>query len=168
MAVEAAAQAGVLRLLGGVASDTRLGIERWDLMRVVTVAARLGRVCTDGVNAALRSVVTTHARWSIGGAGVATEHVAVLADGGVDARVQRRHGRRVTARAHVGRRRREARLAVTCFARHLADVRDVARACGDLAIARGDLLERAVTARSASHDADHEHEDALHGRDPIG
>jgi hypothetical protein len=168
MAVEAAAQSGVLRLFGGVTGHARLGIERWDLMRVVTIAARLGRVRTDGVNAALRSVVTTHARRFMGGTGDATERVAVLADGRMDARMQRRHGLGVTARAHLGRRRREPRLAVTRFARDLANVRDVARACGDVVIARRNLLGPAIGGRSASNDEDRKHENMLHGRDPIG
>jgi hypothetical protein len=168
MAVEAAAEPGVLRLLGGVTGNARLGIERWDLMRMVAVTARLGRVCTDDVNAVLRSVVTTHAGRFIAGGGDATERVAILADGCVDARMQRRHRRGVTVRAYVGRRRREVRLAVTRLARDLADVRNVARARRDLAIARGDLLGHTAGVRSASDDEDREHENAHHGRDPIG
>jgi hypothetical protein len=61
VAVDAAARARVLRLVLGVALRARLGIERWRLMRAMTIATRLVSVCTDSMRAALRTIVTAQA-----------------------------------------------------------------------------------------------------------
>lgn len=136
-------------------------------MRAVTVAARLIRVRPDRVRAILRAIVATHARRLVI-AGSARECVAVLARRCVNAGMQRRHLLGMAARAHVGRRRLEARTAVARVARDLADVRDVARARRDVAIRRRHLLRCAIRAPAASDRERDEDGDADHGRDPIG
>lgn len=134
-------------------------------MCVVTVAARLIGVGTDRVVAALRAIVTVHARRL----GTTGEGVAVLAAWRVDAGMQRRQLAGVAALADLRRRRRESTVAVARLARDLADVCDVAGARRDLAIRRRHLLGHAIFTRCAAPDREHDqHEHAHHGRDPIG
>jgi len=98
---------------------------------------------------------------------VAAEAMAVLTLRRVRAAMQRRLLIGVTRRAHVGRRWREAALAVAAGARDLADVRDVPGAGRDLVIFGGHVQRGARVAAAARGD-EREHEQRSHGRDPIG
>jgi len=87
----------------------------------------------------------------------------------------------VAAHAQLGRRSREA-VVVAALARHLADVGDMTGAGRDGAIARGDLVGRAIWRATTTHDerepegedeaerevASGDDQPACHGRDPIG
>jgi hypothetical protein len=164
VAVEAAAQTCMRRLLGHVAARARLRIERWRSMCMVAMTARLIGVCTDRVLAVLPAIVAIHARRSDTG----REGMAVLAARRVDAGMQRRQLARMAALADARRRRREAGVAVTGLARDLANMRDVTGACRDRVICRRHLFGDAVfTGRAASQKREHG-ENADHGRDPIG
>ena len=154
VAVEAAAQAGMVVLLIRVTGGAGLGIERRLRVGAVAVAARLVRVGPDGgdVDApdvwaawdawagwnALRGRVAAHA---VGGLDreVSAEPVAVLARGRWHlperiGGVQRRADRRVTSLAQVGRWHREAAVAVTVTAGDavLGDVGLVPRAVANV------------------------------------
>jgi hypothetical protein len=165
MAIEAAVQACVPCLLGEVTARAGLRIERRRSVRMVAVAARLIRVGADRMLAALRAIVTTHAR----PLGTSGERMAVLTVRRVDAGMQRRQLAGVAALADLGRRRRESGVAVARLARDLADVRDVTGTGRDGAIRRRHLLGHAIVPRSAASDREHDQEEhARHGRDPIG
>jgi hypothetical protein len=82
--------------------------------------------------------------------------------------MQRRHNIRVAELADLGCRFREAALAVTLGALDLTDVDDVPRTRGNIVIRRRHLLGRTMLARTRAGDEQCEHDDADHGRDPIG
>ena len=163
VAVEAAARARVTRLLVRVTRRACRWIERRRLMRVMTVAARLIGVRADGVLRALRTIVTTHARSRRRG----SESMTVLAGRRVRVRMEWRRDLRVTRRAQTcgGSSKR---VAVTCGARDLADVRGVTRAGANGEICERHFLgNRQVTAGAAQRD-NGDDECADHGCEPIG
>lgn len=129
VAVEAAACAGVPGLLVRVARRARLHLERGCPMSTMAVAARLISVCTDGgCVKALRIVVTAHAARRANRQ-IRAEAMTVLTRGNGRECDRIRDVNRclhagVTRHTDVGRRRREATVAVTLTARHVV-VRDV-------------------------------------------
>jgi hypothetical protein len=134
-------------------------------MCMVAITAGLIGVGTDRVLAGLWAIVAIHAR-SLGAGG---EAVAVLAARRVDAGMQRRQLGRMAALADVGRRGREAGVAVARLACDLADVCDVPGARRDLVIRRRHLLRYAIVAGGTAPDREHDQQEhAHHGRDPIG
>jgi hypothetical protein len=164
VAVETAAGAGVTRVLVGMTGGAWFRIERRRRVRAVAVAARLIGVRADRVVPALRALVTAHA----GRCRAGPEAMAVLTARLVRSLMQGRHHVRVAALAQLCGRLREAALAVALRALDLADVRDVARAGGDVTIRGRDLLRRTMLARARARDEQRDQDDPDHGRDPIG
>lgn len=165
MAIEAAAQAGMLRLLGCVTARARLGIERRRSMCVVAIAAGLIGVGTDRVPAVLRTIMATHARRL----GTGGEAVAVLAPRRVDSRMQRSRLTGMAALADIRRRWRESGIAVARLARDLADVCGMTGTRRHVEVRRRHLLRHVIFTGTATADREQrQHEHAHHGRDPIG
>jgi len=176
VAVAATSLAGVLGvLLVGVARLARLRLERRRRMRAVAVAAGLVGVRTDRRARALRLGMAAHAVRRHHGR-VVVEAVAIQAARQrlvLGRRIQRveRRLHRVTARAHLGRRLREAALAVTVLAVdvRLADVRRVAGARAHVAPGARHLLRggRPALARTRARGDHREKQRVLH-RVPSG
>jgi len=148
VAVEAAARAGVMVGLAGVAARARPGIEGRRAVWAVAVEAVLVGVGADRRMAALRLCVAAHAVGR-GDVALGAEAVAVLAPGRLHfvqriGRVQRRTERSVALAAHLRRRRREPGVAVAVAARHAAldHVRGVAGAVAHVVPGHRDLLRR--------------------------
>jgi hypothetical protein len=166
MTVETTAHARVLGLAVGVALGAGFGIERRRAMRAMAARARLIGVGADGVHGTLRLGVALQALR--GRAVILAEGVAVLTARRQRTGVQRRRHRGMTLRAQVGRRRREAALAMAFRARELADVRRVTRAIAYHAVRGGDLLGRAVAVGCAARNARDHDEPSSHRVPPIG
>lgn len=132
----------------------------------MAVTARLIRVRSDGMNGSLWLIVAARARRRAIAEGVT---VAAAREGRV---AMQRHVRGGMATcAHLGSRAREPVVMAT-VARDLADMRDVACARRDVAVTGGHLLGCAAISRSAAggddRDGERHHQDARHGRLPIG
>jgi hypothetical protein len=167
MAIEAAVHTGVLGLFLCMTIGAGPRNERRRLMRVMAARARFVAMCADLVDWTLWRGVTPHAARRRDRR-VAAEVVAVLTPRRMNAGVKRR-GLRVTRRADLERWERKTGVSVTCRARDLTDVRDVARARGDLVVRRGHLGGRTLVSASAA-ECDHRERDRRthHGREPIG
>jgi len=166
VAVDTTTRTGMPRLLLRVAFGARLGIERRRLVRAMAASTRLVGVQTHGVHGALRLVVASHAGGGL--SAVLAEGVAVLAGRRRRSVMQRSCDCSVAWLAQRGGRRLELAVAVAVGARHLAEVRCMARAVANVAVGGRHLVRRSLlTARAARCDRD-EDEPAAHGFDPIG
>lgn len=165
MAIEAAANAGVLRHLLAMTLRARFRIERGRAMGAVAITTGLIGVCADGVDRSLLAIMTIQARRRL--VMIGAERMTVLAARFVRSRVQRRRDLGVAAHAQLDRRRRESSLAMTLPARELADVREVSSARADIAIRGRHLIGAVIACTRATDDEDHDQR-ADHNDEPIG